>query len=249
MYLATTWPRKFWQGYFDEYVQSHIIGICKLVCMCTVYCIGRHLLHREEPDNHVTGSNVTATSEVEGNLHATEAIASALAAAVLDKEESSSLESEEEYQCPAPMGSQEQHAVHSVPVEDCAMVPATSTDAAYREERNGATSGQSPPHTDEASSVEQRLEEKHLKLKSGKKRMMHRDESTACDAVQDACLGREAITIEVLLGLLQDPDHGAHRAQVNKDVLIRKGGSLHRLLCMMCIQVCSMTVYNSWLIV
>lgn len=192
----------------------------------TVYCIGRHLLHREAPDDHVTGSDVTATSEVEGHLHATEAIASALAAAVLNEEEASSSESEEEDQWPAPMSSQEQHALHTAPVEDCSLVPDAITDrSACIVEQNGATSGQTSPQQNEVSSVEQHSEEKHLKLKSGKKRMMHGGESAPCDAVQDACLGREAITIEVLLGLLQDPDHGAHRAQVNKDVLIRKGGA------------------------
>lgn len=173
----------------------------------------------------MTGSDVTATSQGEGN-HATEAIASALAAAVLDKEVVSSSESEEEEEMPTPRGSQEQHILNLVPAEDHSLVPATAANhAAWKGELKGAMSGQPPPQPNEVSSVEQHLEDKHLKLKSGKKRMMHKDEREPCVAVQDACLGREAFTIEVLLGLLQDPDHGAHRAQVSKDVLIRKGGS------------------------
>ena len=174
----------------------------------------------------MTGSDVTATSQGEGN-HATEAIASALAAAVLDKEGVvSSSESEEEEEMPTPRGSREQHVLHLVPAEDRSLVPsAAANHAARKGELKGATWGQSPPQPNEVSSVEQHLEDKHLKLKSGKKRMMHRDEREPCVAVQDACLGREAFTIQVLLGLLQDPDHGAHRAQVNRDVLIRKGGS------------------------
>lgn len=181
--------------------------------------IGRHLLHQEESGNHVTGSDVTATSQGEGN-RATEAIASALAAAVLDKEEAvSSSEDEEDQEMPTPSGPQEQNVLNLVQLEDCS----STNHASLEGEVKGAVLVQSPPQQSEVSSAEQHLEDKHLKLKSGKMRSMHREERAPCVAVQDACLGREAFTIEVLLGLLQDPDHGAHRAQVNKDVLIRKG--------------------------
>jgi len=185
--------------------------------------IGRHLLHKDESDGHVTGSDVTATS---GGNHATEAIASALAAAALDKEEVSSSESEDEEERPTLNSSQERHALHRAQLEERSVDPAAAANQGdWKGDVKGAMSGQPSPQPREVSSAEQHLEDKHLKLKSGKRRTMHKDERAPCVGVQDACLGREAFTIEVLLGLLQDPDHGAHRAQVSKDVLIRKGGS------------------------
>ena len=185
--------------------------------------IGRHLLHKDEPDGHVTGSDVTATSE--GN-HATEAIASALAAAALDKEEVSSSESEEEEEVPTLNSSQERHALHQAQLEERTVDPAAAANQGdWKGDVKGTMADQPSPQPKEVSSAEQHLEDKHLKLKSGKRRTMPKDERSPCVAVLDACLGSEAFTIEVLLGLLQDPDHGAHRAQVSKDVLIRKGGS------------------------
>lgn len=196
--------------------------VCESESLVYLLYTGRHLLHKEEADGHVTGSDVTATSE---RNHATEAIASALAAAALDKQEVSSSESEEEEEMPTLNSSQERHALHQAQLEERSVDPvAASNQGDWKGDVKGTMSGQPSPQRNEVSSAEQHLEDKHLKLKSGKRRTMRKEEGAPCVAGQDACLGSEAFTIEVLLGLLQDPDHGAHRAQVSKDVLIRKGG-------------------------
>ena len=178
--------------------------------MCVYPNTGRHLLDPgDEEDNR---------EELKTEPSTVEAVASALAAAVMQNEsDNESLHSEDDDPpVPSPVV---KYASEMVTVSHLGEVEGESDE--------NAPPDIPPPHEmedDEDGTKEGDTgnREVDFKLKSAKTRVW-KEEKSLPSPVHDACTTREALSVEMLLSLLQDPDRGAERALVSKDVRLRKG--------------------------
>ena len=172
---------------------------------------GRHLLQENSTER-------TATVEEKSKPSTAEAIASALAAAVFevgDNKESSDSEEDSNSFSFSPEVKKNASGLVSV-----------SHSAQVGEETHEHTSPTSPPevenHRDENEEEALGREPSDFKLKSAKRRSWRKDDIISTP-VHKVCESSKAVSIEMLLTLLQDPDRGAERAMVTKDVRLRKG--------------------------